>query len=210
MAAGEIKFKRSGTGQYAAVHFDESQFQVDDSAKTEPLAAATIDDNKTDDQVPPGKPADDEGYGHSLDLNRLDEWTTGALKDARAQWMLPARTDGYGVPTNAPDKNSSTRPTPEHAALWARSGAILQERAAHNGEIPKHTLRKPHGYWPSDPNVANHNNRVATLGQAETTEECHNWVKNQGRPSSNDNPLRQMPEATPQEVPQESQQEKNL
>ena len=106
--------------------------------------------------------------------------------------MLPARTDGRGVPSSTPDKDSSTMPSPENMARWARAGAILELRAGLNGEIPKHTLRKPHGYWPSDPEVANHNNRVATLGMAETTEECHAWVRGLSRASSNDNALREI------------------
>jgi hypothetical protein len=201
MVDGSIKYSK-GEGRLDFCYFDEAQFQVvpvvvPDSPKTEPLGASESNDNKVSDhqRLPESTekalPAD---YGHSLELSRLDEWTTGALKDARLQWMLPARTDGYGVPTNQPHKDSSTMPSPEHAALWARAGAILQERSAKNGEIPRHTLRKPHGYWPSDPAIANHNNRVATLGQADTTEECHAWVRNQGMPSSNGNPLRQIPQ----------------
>ncbi len=193
MRDGSIKYSKA-EGRLARCYFDETQFQVAqpsavDAAVPAEVAAVDVEVPAVDVEV--DVPAD---YGHSLELARLDEWTSGALVAGREQWCLPARTDGRGVPTNQPHRDSSTMPSPEHAALWARAGAILQERSAKNGEIPRHTLRKPHGYWPSDPTVANHNNRVATLGAAETTEECHAWIKSLGVPSSNDNPLRQIPQ----------------
>jgi hypothetical protein len=196
MVDGSIKYTK-GDSRLDPCYFDEAQFQVQVAQPPTVDVAVPAEVTAVHVEVVPAVdvevdvPAD---YGHSLELSRLDEWTTGALKDARLQWMLPARTDGFGVPTNQPHKDSSTMPSPEHAALWARAGAILQERSAKNGEIPRHTLRKPHGYWPSDPLIANHNNRVASLGQAETTEECHAWVRNRGIASSNDNPLRQIPQ----------------
>ena len=181
MRSGTIKSKKIGEGKFAPLEFSFADLGLKEP-ETPPLAAPQSDDlPKADTTAPPETapavnveiPAD---YGHSLELDRLDEWVSGALTEARKFWLLPARTDGRGVPTNQPHKDSSTMPSPENWARYERAGMILLARTASRYvETPQ--LSKPFGYWPSDPAIKNHNSKVASLGQAETTEDYQEWTR---------------------------------
>jgi hypothetical protein len=189
MAAGSITYVKEGEGNFAQCYFPEEQFEAVpvEFPETTPLAASRSEEKKPADPLPISESTEGalpDDYGHHID--RLEEWTSSALRAGQAVWILPARAEG-GVTTNKPDFNSRNMPTPENWNRWTLANDILIKRSAHAGEIPKHKLRKAHGYWPKGDN---HNILVSSLGQAETTEELNNWLH---RSADGSNPLRNIP-----------------
>lgn len=95
MRDGSIKYSK-GEGRLDPCYFDEAQFQVAQPSAAQPSAvdaAVPAEVTAVDVEVVPavdvevGVPAD---YGHSLDLDRLDEWTTGALNQLGRSFSVRA------------------------------------------------------------------------------------------------------------------------
>jgi hypothetical protein len=197
MAAGSITYVKEGEGNFTQCYFPEDQFPAApvEFPETTPLAASRIVDPKPADPQPLVKSTQESvasDFGH--DPDKLDDWLPGALLEGQKEWRKPARTDGLGVPTNQPDVNSSTMPTPENYARLIRAEAILQLHKAKNGETPRHTqtsMRKMQAaYLPTDAATKEHNSKTSSLGQAQSDEDYHAWVRSLSRSTDNDNPLR--------------------
>ena len=147
-------------------HWDPVEFTYADLGLKEPEQIA-IAAPQTNDLQPVDTPAPVKSEEVPTEmpeaefLSALNLWSKEALESARLEWMKPACPGG--PPTNVPDDNSSTMPSPR---MWARvlaANSILQKRAL-IGARPYVIPRRP---VVVDEACKRHNNLVASLGVSE-------------------------------------------
>lgn len=161
MAAGEIKFKRSGEGQYATVDFDRNDLQLTEPGGAPEMAVAV---------VATALPAEPEHVPAEMPeaefIASLKLWSSEELEAMRQEWLKPACPGG--PVTNSPDDTSSTMPSPKNYARVLAVNSILQKRSL-VGARPIY-IRRPYHV---DQACQDHNSRVSAVGAPETME--HLW-----------------------------------
>jgi len=164
MATGEIKFTRSGQGQFAAVDFNHDDLQLAAPEQVEAMPAMPPEAATAEVVTPQPAitPLSEPDY-----LRDLDNWSTEALTAACVEWRKPA-DPVHGVVTNAPAVSSSTMPSPMNYKRLLRAGAILVERGC-VGARPVY-IRRPYHV---DQGCQDHNSRVSAVGAPESME--HLW-----------------------------------
>jgi hypothetical protein len=163
MSAGEIKFTRSGDGQYAVVDFDPKTLQAMPPTRTEaPPAQSAAPPEVALTLQPAIEPLSEPDY-----LRDLDNWSTEALNAACVEWRKPA-DPLQGVATNQPAVSSSTMPSPMNYKRLLRAGSILMKRGL-VGARPTY-IRPPYHV---DQACQDHNSRVSSVGAPEQWE--HLW-----------------------------------
>lgn len=157
MASGEIKFTRSGEGQYASVDFNPRDLQL---APEHPEPIPPPAEALTSQPAP--TPLSEPDY-----LRDLDNWSTEGLRQACVEWRKPA-DPVHGAITNQPSVSSSTMPSPMNYKRLLRAGAILVKRGC-VGVRPVY-IRRPYHV---DQACQDHNSMVSAVGAPETME--HLW-----------------------------------
>lgn len=163
MSAGEIKFKRSGEGQYATVEFDPNDLQLAAPEQVEAMPVPQSDVPVEAVAPPEDVPAE---MPEAEFLASLKLWSGEELEAMRQEWLKPACPGG--PVTNEPHDTSSNMPSPKNYARVLAVNSILQKRYL-IGRKPIYLKREPYRVQ-VDQHCRDHNAMVAGVGAPEQFE----------------------------------------